>query len=1562
MAIDKITPRFLNADSDKRTVERTDLTSAYNISISESGEGTATVINNAMGNEAILAATANDQMEGRHQVIGQVADPQRGRVYFAVVGTGPGAIDSIYYVDVNQGGYRAVLKDNRLNFTPSSFVKMDVINNVGQNNQTILYFTDNINPPRKINVDRAINGNYSSLSLEEFNYTVNTIKAAPAYSPSVSFATNFDIPHNNFKKDVYQFATQLIYRDGEESAISPYSEILIPKHVTFAGNEGEEFSYNDLTNNLAKINLNLIPELQNLSDVSEVRVLARIGNEGTFYIVDQFDPKLNKVSNVFGQQDVEVYNSGTQFYSFYNDTLGAFVPDFVVNKLYDNVPFTAEGQAIVGNRLMYSNYREGRQNHNVKAKINAKYLSRNQTDSRESFGNFLGFAFEGIYPEITFRIGVGFENIGVEPISLAQIDAGQQLSLEFLFGPNISSISGLDISGFVDIVGSPGYSVSNGEFNPFSNPVVIDQQSVQWVYQSGSDQTVIDFINDFSSYISQQQVSVDYSMALLPGLTDPFDVPVFAFQSAVLNISQGADFGPVLVKAQKVSINWGFSSTVNQSTGSITVTPFIQSISIPDLITSGQTFQAARLVFDENNFPNGFPNNLLSPTAAVDGEAYITEFSVNVNQDYVIDGSNAFESIVSFFSDAFYTKGFKSGSLNRFGIVYYDEFNRSGFVNEIGVGYAGWYNDSNRRFGPPLNENNSENSLAGPVAFEIDLTGQTVPSWAKTYQIVTPGNGTMSDFVQYTVGGAFLKREGEINSGQTRRLASDSKQIYISLDTLNKYRSDKSTFREYSFTEGDKLRIVSHREAQEQTQEEQDLITKFPGASDGTIIELDVVGVELLDRTENNPIAFLKDPSTFDDIPMSLNSIPKEHLGLFVVVEHPKVISGAVGIDGEQIKYDGFDWYSLANTARFGYSVGGSVEQYPYPDGSVATDVVNWYKNCIVEIYTPRPNLHDEFWYEISEVRPITPIIFVDPETGLLLEFPIQPGHGDPFIVKNGDVHYRPVPCFSPSYSEIESLSGQYDWFWNDGGGFSPGLSATNKDKWSYRSFYLESSTPSDIIGEKMWDRGRAHVKFENAKTFSRFNQITYSDAYSEDSRYLPLSSFNPTLANFYSLESKYGAARFIENYGMTGELLALQENKLSITPVNKSILEDASGQQNLALSTNVLNSTRYFVGDFGCSNHPEAVLVQDNDVYFVDASRKKVMRFAGGQLVPISDKSMSSVFEQCFDADRDSYAETKQDKILSGYDPSIETYYVTFLSGRVIPWNGNDTTQNIPNSSKIPLLQSGELRDGATFSYDVANGRWVSRHFFVPEIYSHVDNTMYTCRYVDNVTTNPVLENGQDFWVFRHSLDAPRCRYYFTNSGVQLSCVSNQNPSMSKTFDAVSIEGDGNFSSARSVATTNQGVQSGLAPRFIEKEGVWYARTGRDISTNSTSQYKALGVVSEVDGVFVTLSNDISYMSIARYNSVFYLNNGILESITGDPNVIAQVVNVFNPNRIRLNNPATENSIGGILIIQSDPSINGDAVRGQWGEILITQGSTQSPLTIFAVNSHITQSKYDHS
>ena len=135
-----------------------------------------------------------------------------------------------------------------------------------------------------------------------------------------------------------------------------------------------------------------------------------------------------------------------------------------------------------------------------------------------------------------------------------------------------------------------------------------------------------------------------------------------------------------------------------------------------------------------------------------------------------------------------------------------------------------------------------------------------------------------------------------------------------------------------------------------------------------------------------------------------------------------------------------------------------------------------------------------------------------------------------------------------------------------------------------------------------MWSKGRPHVKFENAATFRRFNGITYSDAFAEDAEKLALASFNPGTANFYSLDSQYGACNYISNYGTEqqgyDELVAIQENKFSKTPVNKSIITDASGSTNVALSTDVLRTTTYYAGDYGCGNHPESVLVQDNDVY----------------------------------------------------------------------------------------------------------------------------------------------------------------------------------------------------------------------------------------------------------------------------------------------------------------------------------------------------------------------------
>jgi hypothetical protein len=1261
MAISKITPNKLVTDSDARLLPPDAMSDAVNVSIAESGGGTLNVLKPHTSNAPIIA---NDL---RHKIvddqplvaIGQVSDPQRGFIYFAVCGSSDDinqavAQSAIYQYNVELDIYKLVIRDGRLNFSPDLFVKMDVVNgdftlNGADEISTLLYFTDDKNPPRKINVDRAMLGQYSGGG---FDYKVNTIKAAPVYQPTCYFSTDSTINHNNFKKDVYQFATQIIYRDGEESAISPYSKLLIPQHLTLANNEEEGFVINDLNNNLAVININIIDDLVGLSDVNQVRILARNGNQGTFFIVDQFNPNVNKVFSVFGQEDIEVYNAGSKQYKFYNETLGAFIPQQTVNKLYDNVPFVAQGQCVAGNRLMFSNYTEGRPNHTVKASLTPVFSSSKDKD-------LIGPEFE--ISDYTIALSQDSFRINIDNIlsdnSISSdliLSGGEEINLNWDWNLNILSLEHGEVAGLYDVI--PAWTENEILINDNTqSSVTVTHQSAIFTadtllpnqdavfeidYTNPSSLDLNSFLENLCSYISSRKTRVPYLRYLgntiqsSYSLGDNFNIGYdwidqFGGQGGnFLLLAQGmqdANLNSVTLFG-RLEIEFSFQAQYNNLIGTID----IQVIPSKVYFVFNNVFN-----FNEGIEIGGQTLNTLYELQEVQAaESSVVDYQFGGELPF--GNSYPFEwppSISLGLDQSTPTKGFKTGSLHKLGIVYYDEYNRSGFVNDIGTVYADWYNSRLRLLpdvnipSPGFSSYNSENTFSGPVSFivKFDADQQNAPpSWAKTYQIVYPGASSVLDFVQYTVGGAYLKRKGELEfgAGNTREIDTDSKRIYVSIDTLDKYRAEKSTFRDYSYTVGDKLRIVSWKSDGGDTAEDATLLEIYPSASDGSVVEFDVVGVELLDRTADNPIAFDKD-GFYNDVGIASSAdISDNHIGKFLVLECPRVVAGSIDDNGNQVKFGGFDWFDLANDINYGFQIDqlAGPQQYLYPDGTLPGDTgVHWYKDCLIEIYTPRPSLHDEFWYEIGETRPVQST--TTDSQGNEVSLPYL-SHGDPFIVSSGDVHYRPVPC--KANSRVDQGGGVFSW-------------SLDKEDWSYSSRNVEANTVSDIIGEPMWDKGRAHIKFEGASTVRRFAQVTYSDYWSGESRYLPLSSFNATLANFYDFDKRYGAARYIAEYGNTGELICLQENKLSKTPINISIIQDASGAQNLALSTNVLNNTYYFVGDYGCGSQPSAVLIQDSDVYFVDDSRRRVLRFAGGQLVPISNKEVSSQIELAFDRWSDS-------------------------------------------------------------------------------------------------------------------------------------------------------------------------------------------------------------------------------------------------------------------------------------------------------------------------------------
>ena len=99
-----------------------------------------------------------------------------------------------------------IYQDSILNFKETAFVSADVI--VNQKEDSILYFTDGINAPKKLNATKAQRGGYpaeysegtdpgGSLTDDERLLFITTAKQPPLAPPTWQFYTDTSITFNN---------------------------------------------------------------------------------------------------------------------------------------------------------------------------------------------------------------------------------------------------------------------------------------------------------------------------------------------------------------------------------------------------------------------------------------------------------------------------------------------------------------------------------------------------------------------------------------------------------------------------------------------------------------------------------------------------------------------------------------------------------------------------------------------------------------------------------------------------------------------------------------------------------------------------------------------------------------------------------------------------------------------------------------------------------------------------------------------------------------------------------------------------------------------------------------------------------------------------------------------------------------------------------------------------------------------------------------------------------------------------------------------------------------------
>ena len=420
--IEKLFPRLLNNSSDSRVRKATEMSDALNVQVGGESAGSEStgdlgVLKPINGNNPVLGSEIGLASDKR--VIGKAEDGQQNKVYYFVYSS-EATEQGVYVYDNVQGTVNQVFTSSYFNFQSNGFVKGDVVHlnnqtDVDAEERTLLYFTDNVNEPRKLDVDRALENSFADYNQYDFADLITACPRTPVLPPTFSFSYDPESQVNNFEGlNGFQFAYQNVYFGGEESALSTYSDIAIPPSYVNQGNLPLSSINVDNVCNIT------IPRDGYTREIEKVRLLGRYGNEGNFYIIEDLNPNLD----------------GDTTYEFRNAQVITAIPLLESDKQFDALPKRAQAQAVTENRLFYGNYVEGFDNFPVTATLTAVYNEREQDFANTSIGIepiTLELDTQGSFNNLKNRVA-GFKlDLSTVPSS---IPAGSEYTFTMTVGPD----------------------------------------------------------------------------------------------------------------------------------------------------------------------------------------------------------------------------------------------------------------------------------------------------------------------------------------------------------------------------------------------------------------------------------------------------------------------------------------------------------------------------------------------------------------------------------------------------------------------------------------------------------------------------------------------------------------------------------------------------------------------------------------------------------------------------------------------------------------------------------------------------------------------------------------------------------------------------------------------------------------------------------------------------------------------------------------------------------------------------------------------------------------------
>lgn len=358
----------MNKSLDERLVPNGEYIDAKNIRLGSTEASEIGSVENSKGNSRLtelrfidVTATYNGTpLSASSRCLGSYADGEAETIYWfvhdpAYTASGDGGTidnptnkldlvvsynvlsDSLTYhvVSINDGGD----SNTTLNFNPDYLITgVDLVDD-------LLFFTDDYNAPRRINVNKdyanplVVGAEY----IDQFSAeSLLVIKKPPINSPSI---TPFDAAgEENFLEDRFIcFAYRYKYEDNEYSATSQFSApSFLPSGYDLSTDSYLNEGMINTTNSCA-IGFNTGGPL-----VVGVDLLFKEMNSSVIKVIEKF----NKDDEGWADNQPQTFN-------FTNNKIFTLLPSSEILRLYDNVPRFAQAQTVMGNRLVYGNYVDG---------------------------------------------------------------------------------------------------------------------------------------------------------------------------------------------------------------------------------------------------------------------------------------------------------------------------------------------------------------------------------------------------------------------------------------------------------------------------------------------------------------------------------------------------------------------------------------------------------------------------------------------------------------------------------------------------------------------------------------------------------------------------------------------------------------------------------------------------------------------------------------------------------------------------------------------------------------------------------------------------------------------------------------------------------------------------------------------------------------------------------------------------------------------------------------------------------------------------------------------------